>query len=398
MRKNMDPLTGGRSPIVWVILGAAQILLVIAAFMGGFLFHEWHKSGTLFPALGRYPLLNEAKAILETNAYAPLPDDTRLEYGMIRGMLQAYNDPYTTFVEPPQHELQQNQLEGKFGGIGVRIERDSENLVYLYPLPGSSALAAGLQEGDRLLKVDRMDISPATTNDEIQAAVRGEIGSTVTVTVGRPPDYTPLELKILRAEVALPSLTWNLAPDEARVGVVRVNVVADTTPQELTNAIQDLQSRGATHFVLDLRNNGGGLVEAGVNTARLFLSSGSVIEQQYRDKPVRAFTVEEPGPFASLPLVILVNENTASAAEIIAGALQGQHRAPLVGTRTYGKDSIQLIFNLADGSSLHVSAAKWWVPGLFPAIGANGLQPDVAVDASTDPDAAMQIAIQKALE
>jgi carboxyl-terminal processing protease len=380
-----------------------QLLLIAVAFMGGFLFHEWQYSDQ--SVLSEVPffkkefaLLSEAHHLLQENAFLPLPDAKKLEYGMVRGMLQAYDEPFTVFVEPPQHELQTNQLQGKFGGIGVRIERDAENYVYLYPLPNSTALEAGVQEADRLLRVEDLEIMPETTNDEVQAAIRGPIGRKVEIAVGRLPDYAPIELRIERAEVALPSVTWNLAPNVPQVGLLQVHVIASTTPDEITKAIADLQQRGASRFVIDVRNNGGGLVEAGVDTARLFLAEGTVIEQQYRGQDVKVFEVEEPGPFANLPVVLLVNRGTASAAEIFAGALQGQNRAPLVGTRTYGKDSIQLVFNLSDGSSLHVTAAQWWVPGLSPEIGENGLQPDVPVDENADANTGLQKAIETILE
>lgn len=395
------------SAILLVLFAVLQVLIIGVSFMGGFLFYEWRYSLPEFEIPGvnvkeilpdaPLPLLSEAKRILEENAFFPLPEQSKLEYGMIRGMLQAYNEPFTTFVEPPQHELQTNQLEGRFGGIGVRIERDAENYVYLYPLPDSPALTAGVQEGDRLLAVGSLPVIPETTTDEIQAAVRGKVGEKVNVTVGRKPDYKPIEVAIVRAEVALPSVTWNLASEDARVGVVNIHVIADTTPDEVTRAIEDLQSRGATHFVLDVRNNGGGLVEAGVDTARLFLDSGTVIEQQYRGEEVKAYKVERPGPFADLPITVLVNQGTASAAEIFAGAIKGHGRGLIVGTRTYGKDSIQLVFSLSDGSSLHVTAAQWWVPGLEPKIGSNGIQPDVPLPEGTDDAEALLKAIETVL-
>jgi carboxyl-terminal processing protease len=133
-----------------------------------------------------------------------------------------------------------------------------------------------------------------------------------------------------------------------------------------------------------------------VNTARLFLASGNIIQQQYRGQEVKTFTVDKPGPFTNIPLVILVNQSTASAAEILAGGLQGQKRSLLIGTPTYGKDSIQLVFDLGDGSSLHVTAARWWVPGLEPAIRGHGLQPDIAA-ADDGPQAPLSIAIQTLL-
>lgn len=363
-----------------------QVLIVVVAFIGGYLFRNWDTSRLPFslPAwLSRqendFLLVNEVLDLLHNNAYNDLPTPKTLEYGMIRGLLQAVNDPYTVFVEPPQHELQTNQLQGKFGGIGVRIERDAEQYVYLYPFPGSPAFQSGIRDADRLLQVGNMVVTPQTSNDDIQAAVRGPVGETVTITVGRAPDYAPQVFTITRAEVPLPSVTWNLVPDEDQVGVVHIHLIADTTPDEVTAAVKDLQAQGAERFVIDVRNNGGGLVDAGVETARLFLKSGTVIEQQYRGKPVKSFTVTRPGALSNLPIVVLINRGTASAAEIFAGALQAQQRATVVGTRSYGKDTIQLVFNLSDGSSLHVTSAKWWVPNLEPAIGGSGIQPDIAV-------------------
>lgn len=382
--------------IMLLVFGVLQALIICAAFMTGFFVHEMPFMDSVHQK-SKFSLLSESLRLLEDNSIKPLPDEKKLEYGMIRGMLQELNDPFTVFVEPPQHELQTNQLEGKFGGIGVRIDRDVERNVYLYPLPDSPAIRAGVQEGDRLISVEGISITADISDSEIQAAVRGPVGENVRIIVGHAPDYEPVELEIERAEVALPSITWNISPIETKVGVVQVHVIADTTADEVTRAIQDLRQRGATHFIMDLRNNGGGLVEAGVNTARLFLKNGIVIQQQYRGKDIKTFNVEKPGALSDIPLVILVNKGTASAAEIFTGALQGQKRAMVVGTRTYGKDTIQLVFSLADGSSLHVTAAQWWVPGLKPTIGGNGLQPDVEVDQNSDPNAALQVAIQTVL-
>lgn len=399
------PVRRWQKPAISLTLFAAfQILIIVIAFSAGFLFHEWQFSdpsvlNNISFLKKDFALLSEAHRLLKDNAYMPLPDNEKLEYGMIRGMLQAYEDPFTVFVEPPQHELQTNQLQGKFGGIGVRIERDTQNYVYLYPLPESSALDAGVREGDRLLFVEDLEVTPDTSDDEIQAAIRGPIGKKVMITVGRQPDYAPTRLTIKRAEVPLPSVTWNLAHGAPQVGVLQIRIIAKTTPDEIVHAISDLQQRGASRFILDIRNNGGGLVEAGVDTARLFLKGGSsVIEQQYRGEKVKVFKVDKPGQYAELPIVVLVNRGTASAAEILAGALQGQNRAQLVGTRTYGKDSIQLVFNLSDGSSLHVTAAQWWVPGLAPKIGQNGLQPNVVVDENADANTSFLKAIETVMK
>ena len=259
------------------------------------------------------------------------------------------------------------------------------------------ARRAGIQDGDRLLAVDSQEITPDTPADTVTSALRGPVGQAVALRLGRFPDYAPYEVSVERAEIPLPSTTWRIEPSEPRLGIVKVNLVAASSADEISKAMADLQQRGATHFVLDLRDNPGGLLTAGVDIARLFLKDGIVMQQQYRGREVEDYRVEKPGPFTDIPLVVLINQGSASAAEIAAGALQATGRAPLIGTRSYGKDSIQLLFTLQDGSSLHVTAARWWVPGLGGLIKGQGLQPDQPVDPATaaaNVDPYLQAALQ----
>ncbi len=336
-----------------------------------------------------YPLLSQAVSIVANNGLKPIPAEPALEYGMIQGMLQAYGDPYSVFLAPPQNKLQTEQLHGSFGGIGVRLEKDSQGFTLLYPLPDSTALSAGIKDGDRLLAVGDLPITPQTSLDDIQAAIRGPVGQDVSITIGRSPDFAPVGLTVQRAEIPLPSVTWNLTPENSLVGIIQVSIISSTTSNELQTAVKDLQNKGAKYFILDLRNNGGGLLDAGIDVAQLFLKNGVVIDEQYRAQAVESFEVDKPGPLADIPLVVLVNQGTASAAEIIAGSLQAQSRAKLVGSPTYGKDTIQLVFDLPGGASLHVTAAKWWVPGhTVP------LQPDYSVADNPNSDPVVAKAVQ----
>jgi carboxyl-terminal processing protease len=372
------------------IFALLAIVLVIASFGAGYLYHQQNSAGRA------HTLLDEAETILLNHGLKAAPSATRLEYGMIRGMLQAYDDPYTIFLEPPQNELEGQRLEGKYGGIGAQLEQDAEGNWLLFPYPASPARRAGLQDGDRLISVDGLPITPQSGADVVQAALRGPVGEEVTLVVGRPPDYAPLTFTITRQEIALPSVVWRLAAEDPRLGVLKVNVIASSTAEEIQRAVAELQQRGATAFVLDLRDNPGGLLDAGVELARLFLKDGEVMQQQYRGQEVKTFKVEKPGPLVDLPLAVLINRGSASAAEIAAGALQAHKRAPLIGEPSFGKDSIQLVFTLKDGSSLHVTAARWWIPGLPTPVGENGLQPDVLVDpaSAAGGDAYLQAAIR----
>jgi len=351
----------------------AFVALAIA-FGAGFWTH-----GQLYPTSADFPVLSEAYQIILEHGYAEIPQIPKMEYGAIYGMVEAYGEPHTYFMEPAQAELRNDTLSGSYGGIGAEMSRDAKGYIVLHPFADSPASQAGIKDGDRLLQVDGKDILPETTTDEVVAAVRGPEGKKVTLLITRPPDYTEMEFRVKRANIPLPSVTWNLDTIEHQLGIVRVNVIASSTPAEIQTAVEDLKERGATHFVLDLRGNGGGLLVEGVEIARLFLEDGKVIEQHYKGEDVKTYRVEIPGALSKIPLVVLVDGNTASAAEIISGAIKVHQRAPIIGTPTFGKDSIQLIFELQDDSSLSVTSAKWWVPGLEPPIGEGGLQPDIAV-------------------
>ncbi len=363
------------SPRRTLLFSVLVLLSIAAAFIGGYLTHA-----ALHPA-SPFPLLEEAYNLLRNHGlYAP-PPAPALEYGAIRGMVQAYGDPYTLFVEPPQNELQNNALNGAFGGVGLTLETTLDGRVVIHPIAGAPAEAAGLLDGDVLTAVDDLTIEADTPLESVQAALRGPEGTTVRLVVRRPPTWTTLEIRLRRAVFDLPSVTWYADGDEPRLGVVAVHRMAATTADEIRTAVETLSGRGAAHIALDLRGNGGGLLDSGINSARLFLSGGDIIQQQYRGQPVETIGVKEPGPLLTTPLVVLVDGGTASAAELLAGALQAHGRAPLIGLPTYGKDTLQLLLPLSDGSSLHVTAARWWVPGLEHPIGEGGLQPDIPVEA-----------------
>lgn len=365
-------------------------VVITAAFFTGYFSHARQ-----VPSL-ELPVLEQAYHILLKHGLDVPAEGPSLEYGMIRGMIQSYGDPYTSFNEPAQAELSSNILQGSFGGIGVSLGKDAEGFHVLYPFPDSPAARAGIQDGDRLVKVNTLDITTDTSSDALMAAVRGPVGESVGITISRPPDHKIFTFSIEREEIALPSVTWHLEPSEKRLGVIKVNIIAATTPEEIQKAVLDLQKKGASAFALDLRDNFGGLLDSGVDVAKLFLNKSIVIEQQFRDQPIEQYKTNQEGPLISIPLVVLVNQNTASAAEIISGALQAQQRAKLIGISTYGKNTIQLVFQLIDGSSLNVTSAHWWVPGLDTPRPGQGIQPDITLlEPNANPDPYVQAAIEE---
>ncbi len=356
-------------------------ILAMAVFLAGFYLGNTQAGKTAQD----FSLVSQTYDILARHALDPMPDAVKMEYAMIRGLLQAYGEPHTSFHEPPQHELQSNRLEGRFGGIGVRIQRDSEQNFRLYPLRDSPAAESGILDGDQLIQVDDLLISPQTNDEQVQSALRGPVGSSVKIVIFRLDKNEILEFSLKRAEISLPSVVWNLLPEDERIGLVRVNVIAATTADEIRTAVNSLKAAGMELLVLDLRDNSGGLVDAGIEISRLFLKAGdTILEQQYRDQAVQSFKAITDGEFQSQPLVVLINHGTASAAEIVAGSLKTTHQAALIGATSFGKDTIQLVFELSDGSSLHVTAARWWIPGLEPPVRDHGIQPDYVIEAQAE--------------
>lgn len=374
MQNEYEPKSGWRENLVNNIL---MVLTIGIAFVGGYIF-----SRLIHPPELELVILSETQQLLEDNAFFELPESKEMEYGMIHGMLNTVEDPHTRFLEPVEHELNSDRLEGSYGGIGARLGRDEEEYIVLYPMEGSPAEEAGLLEGDRLIGVDETPVPPGTSFDEAVALVRGPEGKKVDITIYRPAEDIEITFSIKRGNIPTPSVTWHLDPDEGRLGVLEINWIADSTPDEIERAITDLQERGATHFVLDLRNNGGGLLTPGVDIARMFLEEGTVIERQKKGQDVESYKVTKKGMYVDLPLVIFVNEYTASSAEIISGALRAQNKVALIGRMTYGKNTMQSVYELNDGSSLHVTSAHWWVPDIeFPQPEGGGLLVDIEIEA-----------------
>jgi carboxyl-terminal processing protease len=338
----------------------------------------------------------EAWGILEQDFVGELPTPKERTYGAIRELLALLGDPYTVFVEPQPRELERDQMRGSYGGIGVDIWYDTEGRMTLSLYPDSPAAEAGVLEGDILLAVDGEQITSKMTIDSVQAHLHGEQGTQVTLTLMRLKDGTPtppFDLTITRGEIKVPSVTWRMLDRAPSIGYIHVLGFTDRTDEEVIEALDDLKGKGATALVLDLRNNYGGLIGPAVDVASQFLSDGTVMIEQKRDAEEQVYAVRPGGVATDIPMVVLVNRNTASAAEIVAGALQDHKRAPLIGERTFGKGSVQLIYDLSDGSSLHVTTAIWLTPNRNRIEG-RGLTPDVTATMGEGPqDAQLDYAV-----
>jgi len=323
----------------------------------------------------------EAWEHAEEDFYGELPDETDLTYGAIRGMLRAVDDPYTFFIEPPDHEIEQAQLEGRHGGIGAEYVMADGYLVVVAVLEDSPAVRAGIRTGDVIISVDGSEIMGLSQNEAILLIRGGDIGGQVTLTIVREGEAEPSTVTLTTEQIEVPTVIWELKEDD--VGYVRISFFGGRTNDELKRALQQLKGMGARKMLLDLRDNPGGTIAAAVDAAGQFIDTGVVFYERDKEGNDKVFNARRGGAAIQMPLAVLVNGGTASASEIVAGAIQDHQRGVLIGERTFGKGSLQTIHELSDTSSVHVTIAHWLTPARHE-IQSAGLIPSIEVGTSQE--------------
>ena len=338
---------------------------------------------------------------LEVDFYGEKPNVDSLRYGAIRGLVNAYNDPYTRFEDPPQSVESHEYFCGCYGGIGAGIEARAEGFVLL-PVPDQPAAQAGILEGDILIQVDEQMVTPELTIDEVVRMVRGEPESKVKLVVHRPgadPSViNTLSFQITRIEIQTPSMEWRLLDDDPKtqtIGYIHHTSFSENSAEEMQKALTELQAAGAQRYILDLSGNPGGPVDVALQIADMWLDAGVMLIEEHANGKEDVFNATAGGEAVAAPLVVVVDGNSASASEILAGALQDQKRALLVGKQTFGKGSVQLRYTFEDKSSLYVTNAHWFTPDRHQISGA-GLTPDVLVEEGGDPLAVAITSLQQA--
>jgi carboxyl-terminal processing protease len=336
-------------------------------------------------------LYDEVWTLIGRDYPEALPSERERVYGALQGSVARIGDPYTYFVEPEPATREQEQLEGRFGGIGASLELDEAGRVRLRPMVGRPAAEAGLREGDVLLAVDGVTLDQPVDLDRVTALLRGPVGTVVRVTVWR--DGQRLDYEVKRAEIELPSVSWQPLDEAPDCGYIRIERFSALTEREFHQALAALRSvRAADCLVLDLRGNPGGLLDAAIAIADQFLPAGIILREQRAGEAEKVYTAAGGGEAETAILAVLVDQGTASAAEIVAGALQDHGRGRLVGSRTYGKGSMQRIHRLRDNSALHVTFARWFTPN-GRQIDGQGLEPDLTVAPLPDTDAVLLAAL-----
>ncbi len=316
------------------------------------------------------------------NQYVDQPlDDVALMRGAIRGMMDAVGDTQTFYMDPIVYETATSQLSGEYEGIGAYVETDAEYLTIISPIEGSPAEAAGLKPGDQIIAIDGVDMT-GTSPEEARQKVLGPAGTEVKLTVARAGEEEPLEFVITRAKITIASVTGKML--ENNIAYVDINQFGEKTTSELDAVLDELLAQNPQGIILDLRNNPGGYLHTSVEVTSVFIEDGVILYEQYGDGNRDQYTALGNGRATDLPIVVLVNEGSASASEILAGALQDYDRAPLVGVVTYGKGSVQQLMPLSgDQGAARVTIARWLTPDerLIDGI---GLTPDFIIELTDD--------------
>jgi len=333
--------------------------------------------------------------VVTTNSYyAPIADRKRLIYAAINGMLTGgTGDAHTIYISPEDNAALQSSLNGSFEGIGAYVDMTTHG-VSVIPLPGSPAAAAGLRPGDLIVRIDGRDVTTLTEN-QVVALLRGVAGSRVTLGIQRAGVHGVFSVTLTRRRITVPDVSSRMLGD---VAYLRLTQFSATAGRDTGAALHTLLLSHPHGLVLDLRDNPGGLVDTAVDINSQFLPGGSVVlyerDQQGRlDAPLRSLG---GGQALAIPMVVLVNDGTASAGEITAGALQDNGRARIVGITTYGKGSVQQVYDLPDNSSLRVTIRLWLTPHKH-LIQSRGITPDVVVDSPVDDGSAADTQLARAL-
>lgn len=323
-------------------------------------------------------------------------DRQKMVYGAISGMVAALDDPYTVFFPPVEKQLFESEIEGKFEGIGAEIGMRKGILTIISPLTGSPAAGAGLLPGDKIARIDDT-ITTDLTLDEAVRLIRGEKGTVVALTILRRGEDEVRVIKITRDTIHIPTL--DMEKQDGGVFVIRLYNFSEQAPFEFRKALQEMARSGSTKLVLDLRNNPGGFLEASVDIASWFLESGTVVAREaFGDGTELQHRSHGYSALSNIPTVILVNEGSASASEILAGALRDHLKIQLIGTKTFGKGSVQELVGVTDDTSLKVTIARWLTPSGV-SLSENGLDPDVVVEITPeDVEKLRDPQMEKALE
>ena len=316
--------------------------------------------------------------------------DSQEAYSAIRKSLKELGDPYTRFLEPEEFEELTSQTSGELSGVGIRltIDEKTSELTIVEPLDNSPASKAGLKSGDRIIRINNKP-TELMTIEQASEEIKGEVGTEVSLQIVRE-GKAPFDVNLERAQIELPSVNYTLNQEGAtKVGYIRLDEFSSHAAEQMQKAIKELSHKQASGFVLDLRGNPGGLLFSSVEIARMWMEKGAIVSTVDRKGGNQKFSANGKA-LTDLPLVVLVDGYSASASEILAGALKENRRATVVGSRTYGKGTVQSVHSLSDGSGLAVTIAQYYPPS-GEDINYKGIAPDIEVDLTTEEQTTLSV-------
>lgn len=370
------------------------LTFLIAFGLGGFVLGSFTSNAVLAIAKDRYQDLQIFTRVLNLvqQYYVEEVDTKKLIYGGIKGMLQEL-DPHTNFLAPDVYKEFESETAGEFGGLGVEITVQNDVLTVISPIEDTPAWNAGIQAGDKIVEINGESTKGFSLAEAAQR-MRGKKGSKVRLGIFRDGFEKPKDFVVERAVVKVKSVKFTDFEDG--YGYVRLTSFIENSSSEMEKAIKALRksNKELKGLIIDLRRNPGGLLDQAVKISDLFLESGvivSTIGRNQKDKEV--ISAKKDGTYTDFPMIVLINEYSASASEILAGALQDNRRALVMGQRSFGKGSVQSVVKLGDGSGLKLTVARYYTPS-GRSIQAEGIKPDVAVD-EIDPDAFKKAVIKK---
>lgn len=310
-------------------------------------------------------------------------NDTSLMQGAINGMMQSLGDPHSIYMNPRDYKDATTEITGTYSGIGAWVDTNGEFLTVVKPMPDSPALGAGLQAGDQFIAVDGENVTGKDPNLVLDK-VLGPVGTQVTLTIRREGLASPFDVTITRAKITVPSVISKMLDNQ--IGYIQITVFGNSTAADFHDQLKSLMENNPKGIILDLRDNTGGLLDAAIKVASEFIPEGVIVYEQYGNGIKEPYYVESGGLATNpdIPVIVLVNRYTASASEIVSGALQDTGRAQLLGEKTYGKGTVQNWPPLAnDQGALAITVARWLTPN-GRTIDTEGLTPDITVTMTND--------------
>lgn len=363
-----------RKPVLLLLLMALVIALVVGSYGP-----SWFNPSRTQP---EFEVVEEAwQVIINDYVDSDEIDLERLSQGAIEGMIKALDDPYSAYFDAEQYELSQYSLQGSFGGVGIEVTVDEEGeLVVVAPIVGTPAQKAGIMPGDKILAIDG-EKTEGMHFIEAVLKIRGEQGTQVTLRVLHEGEDVPQDYVITREEIDAASVLPKMLP--GNIAHIEVGHFTSRTGSEMTSALEDIIADDVSGIILDLRDNPGGVLKAAVAVASQFLEEGIAVYVIDGEGNEEEWRVEEGGLATKLPLVVLVNSNSASSSEVVAGALQDHMRGIVIGTQTLGKGAVNHFRELSDGSAIYITSARWYTPNRQQIEG-QGITPDEIIEITED--------------